>query len=128
MNRGPMPILFLLGPSGSGKSTLAAWVRDDLGLLHLEIDRFPQGNGIDLEGLRAEWDTYWTGMDARPLAAALKDRAVVACSPGVILSFPGGVVPSFQHMATAAQADIRVLVLYGTGAECLVLSHILILG
>ena len=119
VNGEPMPILFLLGPSGSGKTTLAAWARDDLGFLHLEIDRFREGDGIDLERLRAEWDAYWKGADARPLAAVLKARGLAARERGVILSFPSGVVPSSQQMTAAAQADIRVLVLYGTGAECL---------
>jgi len=109
--------LFLLGPSGVGKSTLAAWAAHDLGILHLEIDRFPDGDGIDLEGLRGEWDAFWMRADARPLAGVLASRA--AGRPGVILSFPSGVVLSSRQPAAATQVGIRIMVLYGTGAECM---------
>jgi hypothetical protein len=84
--------------------------------LHIEIDRFPD-DGIDLEGLRAEWNSFWDNSDARPLAAALNLRA--AKRPGVVLSLPSGVVPTTQHSSTAQLAGFRTLVLYGTGAECL---------
>jgi hypothetical protein len=114
-----MPTLFLFGPSGAGKSTLAAWVATDLGYLHLEIDCFPKGDGIDLEGLRVEWDCFWVRGDARPLARVLRVRARAGGRSGVILSFPSNVVLCSQHIAATARAGIRVLVLYGTGAECL---------
>lgn len=119
VNSGSVPILFVLGPSGSGKSTLASWVRNDLSFLHLEIDRFPEGNGIDLEHLRKEWDAFWNGADPQPLAAALNDRALDTRARGVILSFPSGVVPTSSHITSAAQVGIQMLILYGTGAECL---------
>ena len=62
-----VPLLFLFGPSGSGKSTLAAYVREDLCFLHLEIDRFPDGDGIDLEELRPVWNVYWNELNAESL-------------------------------------------------------------
>ena len=55
------PLVFLLGPSGAGKSTLAQWLAEDVAFLHMEIDRFPNGNGIDLAGLRMEWDAFLSG-------------------------------------------------------------------
>lgn len=115
----PSPIAFLIGPSGAGKSTLAAWVAEDLGLLHLEIDRFPHGDGIDLEGLRPAWDAFWLDSDAQPLAAAVRERTEDANADGAILSFPSGVVPRDDQIAALACEDITLVVLYGSGAECL---------
>jgi hypothetical protein len=112
-------ILFLMGPSGVGKSTLAGWIAKDLGLLHIEIDRFPEGDGIDLEGLRTEWDAFWNGRNMGPITSTLLTRASSADCSGVILSFPSGVVPSSEHLEAAEKARVRVIVLYGTGAECL---------
>ena len=112
-------ILFLLGPSGSGKSQLASWVAADLDFLHLEIDRFPDGDGLDLEGLRAEWDHYWIGGNAGPLVTVLTERVANANRAGVILSFPGNLVPFPAQMATAEQAGVCVVLLYGAGADCL---------
>lgn len=115
----PSPIAFLIGPSGAGKSTLAAWAAEALGLLHLEIDRYPHGDGIDLEGLRPAWDAFWLDGDARALAAAVRDRAADAKAAGAILSFPSGVVPRDEQIDALARDDITLVVLYGSGAECL---------
>ena len=94
VNGVPAVILFLLGPSGSGKSTLASRVKRDPSLLHLEIDRFPEGDGIDREDLRLEWDAYWSRADARSLAAVLGERARAGGRAGVVVSFPSNVVLS----------------------------------
>lgn len=118
MERRSLPLLFLLGPSGVGKSTLCAWVAQDLGFLHLEIDRFPEGDGIDLEGLRGEWNAFWLRSDGHPLAGVLMVRGHSGGHPGVLVSFPSGVVPSAEHINAAGEAGIRLLVLYGTEAEC----------
>jgi len=115
----PSPIAFLIGPSGAGKSTLATWAAEALGLLHLEIDRYPHGDGIDLEGLRPAWDAFWLDGDARALAAAVRDRAADAKAVGAILSFPSGVVPRDEQIDALARGDITLVVLYGSGAECL---------
>lgn len=114
----PTPIVFLIGPSGAGKSTLAAWAAEELGLLHLEIDRYPHGDGADLEGLRPAWDAFWLDSDARALAAAVRDRAASGKAVGAILSFPSGVVPGDEQIDALAREDITLVVLYGSGAEC----------
>ena len=41
--------------TGVGKSTLGQWVGEHLGFLWIEIDRWPEGDGIDLADLRTEW-------------------------------------------------------------------------
>ena len=116
---GPGPILFLLGPSGAGKSTLAAWVAEDLGLTHFEIDRYPDGDGIDLAGLRPEWDAFLARGQVAGLAAAIRDRAARERGRGAVLSFPSNLVLPVPHMQAAEAAGIRCLVLFGTREECL---------
>lgn len=116
MNKISKSILFVLGPSGAGKSTVAAWAAEDLGVLHLEIDRYPEGDGIDMADLRMEWDEFWTEAKIQPLADALAARA--AEKPGIIVSFPSGVVLSDLQLAVAHEAGVKVAILYGTGAEC----------
>ena len=114
-------ILFLLGPSGSGKTTLGNWLEEDtdFGWQHIEIDRWPEGDGIDLEGLRPEWDAFCTSANAKPLAITINARLASARFRGATLSFPSGVVLSNQHLIAAEQAGIGTLILYGTGADCM---------
>lgn len=68
-----IPVVFLLGPSGAGKTTLGQALEDQANFLHLQIDRFPEGDGIDLEGLRDEWTRFCAG-DATMLLATLQAR------------------------------------------------------
>ena len=87
-----LPLIFVLGPSGAGKSQLGIWLADDLHLLHMEIDRWPKGDGIDLEGIRAEWNAYYLDGSITPLASLLRSRAAKADRAGTVLTFPGGLV------------------------------------
>jgi hypothetical protein len=113
------PILFLLGPSGAGKSTLAGWVAEDFGFVHVEIDQFPVGDGIDLNGLRPEWDTFLNTGQAHGFAAAIRGRVERVRAAGAVLSFPSNLVLSVPHMAAAAAAGIQCFVLYGPWEACL---------
>ena len=112
------PILLILGPSGAGKSTVAGWLQTDCNYLWLEIDRFGEGDGIDLAGLRAEWDAFWLRGDPSGMAAELRRRASGKVA-GVVLSFPSNVVPAPEQIQAAEKVGITTIVLYGTGAECL---------
>lgn len=111
--------MFLLGPSGSGKTKLAGWVAEDLEFLHIEIDRWPEGDGIDLAGLRKEWDAFLGSGQLARLAAAIRKHVQEALKQGAILSFPSTLVLPIQLMEAAEQHGVRFLILYGTGAECL---------
>jgi len=113
------PIIFLLGPSGSGKSTVAKWTSEDLRFLHIEIDRFPEGDGIDLEGLRNEWSAFYDSRQVSNLAAAVRDRVTKDGTEGAVLSFPSRLVLSVEHIEAGEQQGIRTVILYGTEAECL---------
>ena len=111
--------MFLLGPSGAGKSKLSEWVAEDTGFLHIEIDRWPDGDGIDLAGLRNDWNTYLESGDPSRLAAAIRKRIRNARKQGAILSFPSTLVLAVPQMKAAEEHGIRPIVLYGTDADCL---------
>lgn len=119
MKNQPQPVLILLGPSGAGKSTLSAWICEDLCLLHIEVDRFPEGDGIDLADLRCQWDAFWLRAKPKALASEVRSRAQSAGRFGIVLSFPSGVVLSSDHLAACKKSGISVIVTYGTRAECL---------
>lgn len=118
MAGGPKPILFLLGPSGSGKSTIAKWVQADLGYLHIEIDRWPDGDGIDIEGIRVQWNLFLHQIMPSALADEIQRRIMSAQSSGAIVSFPSDVVFSQDHIDQAREQGICTAVLYGTGVDC----------
>lgn len=70
-----MSHLFILGPSGVGKTKLGIQLALGHEFLHIEIDKFPDGDGIDLEHLRLKWDQYFKRLKARPIADELSRRA-----------------------------------------------------
>lgn len=112
-------ILFILGPSGCGKSSLGAWIAEDLGFLHLEIDQWPNGDGIKLASLLQQWEQFFVHGSASPLAEELRLRVASAGCAGVVLTFPGRLVLPVSRIAAAMDVGIVVVVLYGTGAECI---------
>ena len=112
------PLIFILGPSGAGKSTIGQWLAEDLDFFHIEVDRWPDGDGIDLAGIRTEWDSYISGSTSR-LVSVLRSRVREAAKSGAVLTFPGGFVPSPALIIASREAGITIVVLYGSGAECL---------
>jgi len=109
-------LLFLGGPSGSGKSHFC---KEYLALkkrwLHLEIDQYPR-DGIEEHGLRAEWDGCYHNLTPEPLHNELLRRAQK--SKYVVLSFPGNLIFSDQHLFAGCQF-FSFAYLYGTPANCL---------
>lgn len=89
---------FILGPSGVGKSSFGQYIAHAKGWLHLEIDQFPNGDGIDTHGLREPWDLFFLKKDPSALAAELARRVESEKSQGGVASFPGGVVLSPDHI------------------------------
>jgi hypothetical protein len=112
------PLIFILGPSGAGKSTIGQWLAEDLDLLHTEVDRWPDGDGIDLAGIRAEWDLYLSGSIA-PLISALRSCVWQAAKSGAVITFPGSLVLPPELITESREAGIITVVLDGSGAECL---------
>lgn len=111
-----MKILFLGGPSGSGKSHFASQYLAKKGWLHVEIDRHDQGDGIDLENLRSEWDAFWLRCEFSPLHQELLRRA--ANFPYIVLSFASTVVFNVNHLRVAA-GHFCAAYLYGHPTFCL---------
>lgn len=108
-------ILFLGGPSGSGKSSFASEYLTSLGWIHLEIDQHPK-DGITENKLRAEWHDFYATHNPTSLHAELLRRA--DRSPGIVLSFPGNLVFSPDHIRAAGN-HFCIAYLYGHPVHCL---------
>jgi hypothetical protein len=111
--------LLVLGPSGAGKSTLGTWLVEDLNLLHLEIDQWPPVDGVDLAGIRTEWDLFLRERSAGPLAEILAMQAATVGRAGTVLTFPSTLLLPVQWLESARASGIRAVVLYGSRPECL---------
>src|SRR5262245_60769678 len=111
-------IVLLFGPSGAGKTTLSKCAAKQFSFRHIEIDRYPDGDGIDLEGLRTEWECFLRN-DSRPFVEAIKSRIIAGGFRGAVLSFPSLMVPTNKQLEAAKKAGICSIVLYGTKAECM---------
>jgi shikimate kinase len=111
-----MDILFILGPSGAGKSTLAKQLAERLGFLFYEIDQFP-ADGIDVHGLRAEWDEFRTRAAPDNLLDELLKRAHAAGKSGVVLAFPSMLILPDDQL-DAIRGKVRVAYLTGTEKQC----------
>ena len=113
------PIVFLLGPSGAGKSTLGRWLAEDCGFHHIEIDRRVEGDGIDLAGLRPEWDAFYLNGEVTGLASSIRDRVSNVGATGAVLSFNSMLCLDPRTIQAAERQGIRTFILYGSAADCL---------
>lgn len=111
-----LKILFLGGPSGSGKSTFAREHLTRHGWRHIEIDRYPEGDGIDMENLRPQWDTFLHQHQPEPLHAELVRRA--GDDGHLVPTFPSHLVFSSQHIQ-ASRDRFFFAYLFGHPAFCL---------
>jgi hypothetical protein len=88
------PVVLLLGPSGAGKTTLGDALVKNLGVLHVLFDGHPNGNGVDVEQLRVEWDALLESRNPKPLADTVRRRIEAARYSGVVISCPSGIMPA----------------------------------
>jgi len=111
-------IIFILGPSGVGKSTIGPLVSEALDFLYIEVDRYPDGDGIDLENIRTQWNVFCNKCNASPLAKSLRKKALMAGRKGVVLTFPSLFFEpdSFKRLE---KENINVFILSGSSTECL---------
>ncbi len=112
------PIWLVLGPSGSGKSSFGQWLAGERDWLHLEIDRYPDGDGIDLNSLRLEWDDFYGKRIADGLSKAVQ-RRLQANKTGTALTFPGNLILDLDHIRAAANAGMSTVYLYASAADCI---------
>lgn len=117
--RSSCDILFVLGPSGVGKSKFGEYLSKQHRWLHLEIDQYPNGDGIDIHNLRGPWDLFCKSKNSADLAVELRKRAKDRHRKGCVLSFPSGVVLPPEHISAAEKESIRVTYLYGSAAHCI---------
>jgi gluconate kinase len=113
-----LAILLILGPSGAGKSCYGSWLASAQGWLHYEIDRHPD-DGIDLNGLRSEWDIFLRDANAQPLAAILQQRLRSTSKIHAVLTFPSNLILRPGHIQAAAQAGMQAIYLSGSESNCI---------
>jgi hypothetical protein len=112
----PDPILLILGPSGVGKTTIGEALAKQTHMLHLDFDQYPK-DGVDEEGLRAEWDAF---LEQRPaaLADAVLAKVDAGSFRGAVITCPSGVVLSGDEILDAERCGFRAVVLFGPPAAC----------
>jgi hypothetical protein len=87
--------------------------------LHLEVDQYPDGDGIDFHNLRAEWAEFYERGNPKVLGEAVQQRLGANSKTGGVLTFPGKLVLSKDQMIAAAQEGMRTIYLYGSAAHCI---------
>ncbi len=113
-------IWFILGPSGTGKSHISQYLAAQHEWHHLEIDRFPEGDGIDLEGLRKEWTAFYEETRAVPLIQELEKRVAASGKADIVLSFPGNLVGELRsNHISALREKVLPIILIGKPEHCL---------
>jgi adenylate kinase family enzyme len=112
-------IWLILGPSGAGKSSFGSWLAAQWNWLHIEIDRYPEGDGIDLNGLRIEWDEFYSQCSPTALSRAVRSRLEAERKVHCVLTFSGNLVLAQGHISAAEQAGMRIIYLYGSAAHCI---------
>ncbi len=112
------PLIFIFGPSGVGKSTLGNWLAEDLGFLHLEVDCHPQ-DGIDLAGIRNEWEEFCSKLDGQPLCRLLRERIRSAELRAMVVSFPSTVCFNKVFMEVLRNNKVTPLILLGSKQNCI---------
>jgi hypothetical protein len=112
-------VWLVLGPSGAGKSSFGKWLADERNWLHLEVDRYPEGDGIDLLSLRAEWNEFYEHGNPKGLGEAVQQHLETNSKARGVLTFPGNLALSPDQMVAATQAGIRTIYLYGSAAHCI---------
>ena len=112
-------VWLILGPSGAGKSSFGQWLNSERNWLHIEIDRFPEGDGIALNNLSYEWNAFCDSRNGEPLRVILRKRLEERSKAHGVMTFPGNLVLSPDHMDAATQTGIRTIYLYGSAAHCI---------
>ena len=112
-------VWLILGPSGAGKSSFGEWLVAERNWLHIEIDRYPDGDGIDLIGLRHEWNEFYKNRDAKCFREAVHRYCLEVNKTSSVLTFPGNLVLHSDHITAALQEGIRTIYLYGSAAHCI---------
>lgn len=111
-------ILFLLGPSGSGKTFFAEYLDHEHDWLHLPVDCL-EADGIDIHGLKKEWDKYFLNLDPKPLTNVLHKRGMDAGKKHIVISFAGNLIECLmpEHMAVLSGL-ILPMILSGEAKLC----------
>jgi shikimate kinase len=110
-------IWFVLGPSGTGKSSFGEYLTNIKNWYHLEIDQFDK-DGIDINGLRRDWDAYYNNFKSSGLITELKKRVKESGKSNCVLTFPGNLVLLTDHISAVAD-NIKIIYLYGSAARCI---------
>lgn len=112
------PILFLGGLSGAGKSTVMKWVAAEMHFLPLEID-LEGPSGIDVYGLRHEWNCFSSQLDPAPLADAIRLKIASANCSGAVLSFPSDAIFNRDRINLGRRVGIHTVIMFGPVQLCI---------
>jgi energy-coupling factor transporter ATP-binding protein EcfA2 len=110
-------ILLVLGPSGAGKTTLGNALAA-AGMLHLDFDQYPK-NGVDEEGLRAEWNAFFLSGQPQLLSDSVRNRAQTTNCQAAVITCPGSVYLCPDFMRSVEPHGYRFAILFGPRDACL---------
>ena len=112
------PILIIYGPSGAGKSHFGPLVANELNYLYIELDRWREGDGIDLAGFRNEWDAFKNQNDPKYLAEELRKRIQVEGKEGAVLTLPSKYSFPLELIEKAESYGFRFVIIFGPKEDC----------
>ncbi len=114
---GPSRVLLVLGPSGVGKSTLGDWLAEDLDLVRLELDPWPEP--VWRSDVASAREALLSRGDAGPLVALLTRLAGEAGRAGGVATLCGGAVLPLRRLLRLRRLGAQAVVLYASERECL---------
>jgi hypothetical protein len=113
------PVVFIVGLSGAGKTWLGRCLEKTCGYFHVDADRSDGENGIDVFGLRHEWNNFLHRRRPGSLAAELRSRATAGGYAGTVLTLPSVLVFDEEQLRMLADIHIAVILAHAEPAHAL---------
>jgi hypothetical protein len=90
-----------------------------LGWLHLEADQWAETgkSGLDVLGIRSEWNEFWDRSEPGALARSMAAHARLVGAKGAVLSLSSRVLPTSSQILNA-RGVLSLAVLFGPAERC----------